>query len=214
MLCHCWSINRRWKQSNCRPWNRQWILSNRRRMESTVSMNSRPTHQIDSKTRVIADAWNCQKTLWHYWSINRQRKQSPCWSWNRQWILSDTWRMESTSSMNSRPTLQIDSKIRVMTDTWNCQIHYGLSWFGYGSQQFGWGSLPLYLGYIHAVVWGWSAGDWPLGCCSMQFGTLLYTALYTMLPEADWNSGLLESDLGEAQYFPAFCMRCWLKHGP
>jgi hypothetical protein len=24
-------------------------------------MNSRPTHQIDSKNRVMADAWNCQK---------------------------------------------------------------------------------------------------------------------------------------------------------
>jgi len=24
-------------------------------------MNSRPTHQIDSKNRVMADTWNCQK---------------------------------------------------------------------------------------------------------------------------------------------------------
>jgi hypothetical protein len=30
-------------------------------MESTASMNSRPTHQIDRTNRVIADAWNCQK---------------------------------------------------------------------------------------------------------------------------------------------------------
>jgi hypothetical protein len=30
-------------------------------MESTASMNSRPTHQIDSKNRVLADAWKCKK---------------------------------------------------------------------------------------------------------------------------------------------------------
>jgi hypothetical protein len=30
-------------------------------MESTASMNSRPTYQIDSKNRVMADVWNCQK---------------------------------------------------------------------------------------------------------------------------------------------------------
>jgi hypothetical protein len=24
-------------------------------------MNSRPTHQLDRKNRVMADAWNCQK---------------------------------------------------------------------------------------------------------------------------------------------------------
>jgi hypothetical protein len=30
-------------------------------MESTTSMNSRRTHQIDSKNRAMADSWNCQK---------------------------------------------------------------------------------------------------------------------------------------------------------
>jgi hypothetical protein len=30
-------------------------------MESTASMNSRPTHQIDSKNIVMTDAWHCQK---------------------------------------------------------------------------------------------------------------------------------------------------------
>jgi hypothetical protein len=30
-------------------------------MESTPLMNSRPTHQLDSKNRVMAEAWNCQK---------------------------------------------------------------------------------------------------------------------------------------------------------
>jgi hypothetical protein len=30
-------------------------------MELSTSMNSRPTHQIDSKIRVMAGAWNCQK---------------------------------------------------------------------------------------------------------------------------------------------------------
>jgi hypothetical protein len=32
-------------------------------------MNSRPTHQIDSKNRVMADAWNCQK---RYVTVNPQ----------------------------------------------------------------------------------------------------------------------------------------------
>ena len=30
-------------------------------MESTTSMNARPTHQMESKNRVMADAWNCKK---------------------------------------------------------------------------------------------------------------------------------------------------------
>jgi hypothetical protein len=30
-------------------------------MESTTSLNSQPTHQINSKNRVMVDAWNCQK---------------------------------------------------------------------------------------------------------------------------------------------------------
>jgi predicted transposase YbfD/YdcC len=38
-------------------------------MESTASMNSRSTHQIDSKNRVMADAWNCQK---RYVTTDRQ----------------------------------------------------------------------------------------------------------------------------------------------
>jgi hypothetical protein len=30
-------------------------------MELTALMNSRPTHQIDSKNRVMVDLWNCKK---------------------------------------------------------------------------------------------------------------------------------------------------------
>jgi hypothetical protein len=30
-------------------------------MESTASMNSRPTQQMESKNRVMADAWNSKK---------------------------------------------------------------------------------------------------------------------------------------------------------
>jgi hypothetical protein len=29
-------------------------------------MNSRPTHQIDSKNRLMADEWNCQKRYFTY----------------------------------------------------------------------------------------------------------------------------------------------------
>jgi hypothetical protein len=60
-LCHCWSINRQRKQSHCRPWNCQRILGDSQRLASTVSMNWRPTHQIDCKNRVMADSCNCQK---------------------------------------------------------------------------------------------------------------------------------------------------------
>jgi hypothetical protein len=37
--------------------NTEWQLG----MESTASLKSLPTHQIDSKNRVMADTWNCQK---------------------------------------------------------------------------------------------------------------------------------------------------------
>jgi hypothetical protein len=30
-------------------------------MEWTTSMNSQPMHQIDSRSRVMGGAWNCQK---------------------------------------------------------------------------------------------------------------------------------------------------------
>jgi hypothetical protein len=60
-LCHGRSIYRQPKQSNSRPWNHQWILSDSYVMESTASMNLWPTHQIGSKNRVMADAWNCKK---------------------------------------------------------------------------------------------------------------------------------------------------------
>jgi hypothetical protein len=30
-------------------------------MDSTALVNSRPTHQMDSKNRVMADTWNCKK---------------------------------------------------------------------------------------------------------------------------------------------------------
>jgi hypothetical protein len=49
--------------SKMRFWQpcRQWILSDNRCIESTASLNSRTTHQIDRKNRVMANAWKCQK---------------------------------------------------------------------------------------------------------------------------------------------------------
>jgi hypothetical protein len=38
-------------------------------MESTASLNSRRTHQIQIKNRVKAEAWNCQK---HYVAADPQ----------------------------------------------------------------------------------------------------------------------------------------------
>jgi len=45
---------------------------------------------------------------------NRQRKQSHCRPWNRHWSMSDTRRMESTASKNSRATHKTDRKNRFM----------------------------------------------------------------------------------------------------
>jgi hypothetical protein len=114
------------KTESYRPWNRQWILIDSWRVESTASMNSRPTHQIDSKN---SHGWRMElsKTLCHYWSINHHRKQNHYTPCNRYWKLSDSWRVESTASMNSRPTHQIDNKNRVMAHARNCQKRYVLT---------------------------------------------------------------------------------------
>jgi hypothetical protein len=122
-LCHGWSINQRQKQSNSRSWNRQWILSDSYCMESTALMNSRPTYQINSKNRVLADAWN-SKNCCHGWSINRRPKQSNSRPWNRPWMLSDRYCMKSTTSMNSWSTHPITCKNIVMADAWHCQKRY------------------------------------------------------------------------------------------
>jgi len=184
MLCHRWSINSQRNLSRCRPRNYPWKLNDSWRMEPTSWMNSRPTHQIDSKNRVMADAWSCQKCyvtadplivsknrviveleiitenwvtgdVWNpqrpwihdrriksiakreSWLMNRivknamsnlihksSMKTKSCRPWNRHSKLNDSWRVESTASMNSRPMHQIDSKIRVMADTWNCHKNY------------------------------------------------------------------------------------------
>jgi hypothetical protein len=61
-------------------------------MESTVSMNSQPTHEIDSKIWVMTDAWN------------------------RELVLSDEWRMELTPKTNSWLTHEINRENRVIVD--------------------------------------------------------------------------------------------------
>ena len=159
------TINLQRKHSRWRPWNHNWNLSDSWRVESTA----RPTHQIDSKNRlmiqygivthstnadpeivtenwviiereiifenwVAANWWNRQRPLIHDWRMksiektesslmlgiasetaslptrNRQRKHSRCRTWNNNWNLSESWRVESTA----RPTQQIDSKNRLM----------------------------------------------------------------------------------------------------
>jgi hypothetical protein len=88
---------------------------------------------------VAAYWWNLQRTLIHDWCMksiekiesslmlgiaseiaslltrNRQRKQSQCRTWNHNWNMSDSWRVESTA----RPRNQIDRKNRLM-------IQYGI----------------------------------------------------------------------------------------
>ena len=48
--------NRQRKHSHCRPWNYNWNLSDSWRVESTA----RPTQQIDSKNRFMANTWKCE----------------------------------------------------------------------------------------------------------------------------------------------------------
>jgi len=52
---------------------------------------------------------------------NHQRKQSHRRPWNRHWSMSDTWRMESIASKNSRATHKTGNKNRFMFDAWNRQ---------------------------------------------------------------------------------------------
>jgi hypothetical protein len=59
-LYQCWSRNCHWKLSHCRTRNHLWKLSRAWLMESTTNTNSRLTHEINRKNRVIIDAWNCQ----------------------------------------------------------------------------------------------------------------------------------------------------------
>ena len=51
---------------------------------------------------------------------NHQRKNSLYRPWNRNWNMSDSWRMEPTA----RPTHQIDRKNRFIANAWKCQTHY------------------------------------------------------------------------------------------
>jgi hypothetical protein len=55
---------------------------------------------------------------------NRHLKQSHYGPWNRHSNMSDSWRVESIASKNSRLTRESDSKNRFMFDAWNRQTHY------------------------------------------------------------------------------------------
>ena len=112
--------NRQRKQSQSRPWNHHWNMSDSWLMESTASTNSRATHKTDSKNRFMFDAWNRQ-THCQCWSINRQRKLSNYRTRNHLWKLSHGWLMESTAHTNSRLTNEINRENRVIVDAWNRQ---------------------------------------------------------------------------------------------
>jgi hypothetical protein len=104
------------KQSNSRPWNRQWILSDSYRMESIASINSRPPHQIDRKNRVMADAWNCKKRYVTAYPkiaglirvtvdleiVNEYWVTATAWNRQRQWIYDR--RIKSIEKIESWPT--------------------------------------------------------------------------------------------------------------
>jgi len=83
-------------------------------MESTA----RPMHQIETKNRFMANAWNCQPHS-QYWSRNHQRKLSHYRTRNYLWKLSHSWLMELTPNTNSRLTNEINRENRVIVDAWN-----------------------------------------------------------------------------------------------
>jgi hypothetical protein len=83
-------------------------------MESTMNTNSWLTHEINRETESALTHGIASETA-SLLTRNRQRKHSRCRTWNHNWNLSDSWRVESTA----RPTQQIDSKNRLM-------IQYGI----------------------------------------------------------------------------------------
>jgi len=102
---HCWRVesvvktasmltrNRQWKLSDSRPRNHHWKLSDSWRTESTASMNSRPTHDIDSQNIVMGDAWNRQK---HYVTADAEVVGEIWVTLEREiiienWVTDDAW---------------------------------------------------------------------------------------------------------------------------
>jgi hypothetical protein len=108
--------------SQSRTRNHLWKLNHGWRMEWTAHTNSRLTNEINIENRVNWRMKSLVKTASQP-TRNRQQKQSDWWPWNRQSSMSDSWRMESTASKNSRATHKTDSKNRFMCDAWNRQTH-------------------------------------------------------------------------------------------
>jgi len=62
-------------------------------MEPTVSINSRPPHQINSKNRVKPDVWNSQKRYGTTdpWIISENRVPTELEIVNEYWVTADVW---------------------------------------------------------------------------------------------------------------------------
>ena len=106
--------NRQRKHRPYRPWNHNWNLSERWRMESRAW----PVHQIDSKNRFMATAWNCythsatadQEIVSENWVIVEREiifeNRVAADGWNRHRILIHVWCMKLIEK-------------RVIVDAWN-----------------------------------------------------------------------------------------------
>jgi len=103
------SRNHQRKHSHCRPWNHNRNLSDNWLMESTA----RPTYQIDTKNRSMANAWNCQthspnanpEIVRKNWVTVEREMIFENWGtadgWNRQRILIHDWSMKSIEKTES-----------------------------------------------------------------------------------------------------------------
>jgi len=101
--------NRQQKHSRYRPWNHNWNLSDSWSMESTARL----MHQIDTKNRFMANAWNCQthspnvdpQIVSENWVTAEREIIFEIWvtadGWNQQRILIPVWSMTSIEKTES-----------------------------------------------------------------------------------------------------------------
>jgi len=110
--------NHQQKQSRCRHWNHNWNLNDSWHVES----KARPTQQIDSKNRFMANTWNCetnsanghQEIITENWVTVEREIIFENWVtadwWNRQRTLIHNWRMKSIEETESSLTHGIASE--------------------------------------------------------------------------------------------------------
>jgi len=112
------NINRQRKHNRYRPWNDNWNLSD----SSRVELTARPSQQIDSKNRFMANTWKCEthcanadpEIVTENWVTVERDIIFENWVatewWNRQRTLIHDWRMKSIEKRESSLTLGIASE--------------------------------------------------------------------------------------------------------